>query len=347
VTFSGSRYLAAWLDDASDELQAVRLDANGASVDTTPIALGKHADASALHLAGDGENVLVAVTDPDGVRARRVRMADGAVLPDPELVLTADHDASALAFDGERYLLASRRPVVAGTSYQFRITRVSRAGTLVDATPIDVVTRTDSPGYELGLSPGAGGKALVVYDVFDNIGGATSRARAHLLSDPPPPPPPPPLLDAAAPDAALSPDAGTPDTLEPDGTATGGPVDGGAPVADSGAGNGSPDDGGTATSDAITADGGTGPAADAAVDGRTAPTAADAAADGGTAPAADASSAADGAIPVAAPDAAAERPGSGKHAGGCQLGGHPRPGASLAFMALALIARLRRRRRVA
>jgi hypothetical protein len=311
VAFSGSRYLAAWLDDASDELLAVRIATNGTVLDSTPIGLGKHADATALDLAGDGENVLVAVTEPAGIRARRVRMADGAVLPDAELLLTADHDGAALAFDGERYLLASRRTAV-GTSYQYRITRVSRAGTLLDGAPIDVVTRTDSPGYELGLSSGTGGRALLVYDIFDTIGAATSRARAHLLTDPPPPPSP----DAAVPDAALPPEAGTPDSSAPDVAASvfDGPLDdGGAPVPDGGAST--PDGGATADAGAV---------------------------DGGITPTADASSA-DGAIPLPVYDAAAERPGKGKSSGGCQLGGRP-PSGGWALVTLALMLWRRRRR---
>src|SRR5204863_5764708 len=84
LAFSGGQYLAVWKKDDSgvnSRLEGLRLARDGTPIDTAPRTIAPTADyLESSSLAGDGQNVLVAWSDVNGAKARRVRMSDFAVL---------------------------------------------------------------------------------------------------------------------------------------------------------------------------------------------------------------------------------------------------------------------------
>jgi hypothetical protein len=353
LAFSGSHYLAVWLQGNGSNLDvlAARLAADGTVLDGTPRLVSAASSFTKEPIvAGDGDNMLVAWTD-SGVKGRRLRLSDGAIVDAANLTLNASGGYAGLTFDGENFVAAWPRVMAGSQSFQLVLTRISRAGAVLDPNGIAVAPLRTYYDIPPSLSVGAGGEVLATYEGYDDSADLqTERIHARLVGVPvvPPdaaPPPPdaaPPPADTGPPpadDAAVLPpaDAGT----EMD-TAT--PADAGVPMSDAGSPppDGPPppvDDAATSMKDSATA----------------APDAAGSSADGslgadGNAPSADGATGVDatgtGGSPdgASARDSAAEGPGSGT---GCECRtarpGQPASLGSLAFVALLVVARWGRR----
>jgi hypothetical protein len=367
LAFGGPHYVAMWIQGrpapAMPTIEAVRVASGGSVLDATPLVIST-GGAQYPAIAADGQNALLAWADSGGLKARRLRVSDGTVLDSSDLVLANQLVSSSLAFDGENFVFVWPAVIPPGMS-GWAAHRVSKSGTvLAPAIPI-----TSIPSFQFAsapaLSAGAGGKLLVGYTLYDDSADfQTERLRARLLGDP-----------VAVPDAAVppSPDA-APDQAPPaDLAAT---VDSGAPVEDAAAPDaGVPDSSGSGPEVAENADlappvddsarAADGPAVDGmaapedggqdlgALAGDAGPVPGDVGSGDRPASEADASSGDASLADVASPsadaahDASAERPGSGTSCD-CRLAGRPRSGGfAFAFVTLALIARLRRRRWVA
>jgi hypothetical protein len=241
VTFSGSRYVAAWLESPSD-LRAVRLSSDGTVLDPIPrlVATGTGNVQSPL-LAGDGENMFVVWTDSKGVNGRRLRLSDGTVLDNSDLPLIGVGTRhTGLAFDGNNFILAWTPYLKTGNSYRTQAMRVGRTGAVLDPGTISILERAeDPPHWVLPVTAGAAGKVLVAYNLYDSSADArTNRVRAQLLSDPMMP-------DAAVamPDADVAVPDGGADQALPDAVS---PTDQSAPPAEAGMPDaGAPADGAT------------------------------------------------------------------------------------------------------
>ena len=359
LAFSGSHYVAVWLQGASGlDVMAVRLSSDGTVLDATPRLVSSASGfTKEPMLAGDGENMLIAWLDNPGERARRLRLSDGTLVDAADLTLKDHAGYSNLTFDGDNFVVVWPRFVADNQPWELLLTRLSRAGAPLD--PTDTLVAPVTPGYPVSpasLSVGAGGRVLVTYQEYDDSADLqTERVRVRLAGVPPAPPdaaPPtldtaapgddasPPTIDAATPTDQASADAGVVTMPDAGGAGNDAPVspgDGAIPATDSA---GSNLDAPTGGADAKSPQDAGAPASDgpptATADGAAGADATGAAADTGNS--SDATPARDG---------AAEGPGGGTGCD-CRMGRRSQPASpgGLALVALLLVARRTRRARI-
>lgn len=174
----GSGHLVVWSDrrttlssnaggpESGTEIFAVRLDGNGQRIESTPFALSNAPGAdSAPLVAWNGQNWLV-VWKSQGPLASQyssavvgVRVSPlGAVLDSAPLVILpysfSEIGTLALASDGANWVVAAQG--TSGGSADLRAARVSPAGALLDAAPVELIPETGQLlNYELAYAQGS------------------------------------------------------------------------------------------------------------------------------------------------------------------------------------------------
>src|SRR5262249_12791830 len=139
VAFSGSHYLVVWLqgDGPSNlDVLAVRLAQDGNVLDGTPLLVSSPSSATAEPiLAGAGATMRVAWSASGG-KGRRLRLSDGAILDAADLTLNASGGHAGLTFDGENFVASWPRFTAGNQSLELVLTRISRAGAVLDPSGI-------------------------------------------------------------------------------------------------------------------------------------------------------------------------------------------------------------------
>jgi hypothetical protein len=168
IARGGTQYLAVWQDDrgASQDIYAARIDASGAPIDTTPLAITQAAGAqTSPRVAWNGSNWLVAWESQIptqfyysyGVLAVRVSPQGQILDPSPITVIAYQNSSDllySLASDGTNWAVVSE-----GTSAgeaAIRGARVAPDGTVLDPGGVVIVPETYFLrfGIELGGIPG-------------------------------------------------------------------------------------------------------------------------------------------------------------------------------------------------
>lgn len=160
--------------DPAGAVRAIRVGADGTLADPAPFVVDAH-DRGAADAAFDGvDHFLVAYEDADrfqggGVHARRVRASDGAVLDDPELVLSApgsSADSPTVAYGDGRFLIVWRSSAAVGTKIRGRFLLTTGSTT----SPTDFAI---APGVEtkrLPVTCFTAGYFLVAYQAQTAVG---------------------------------------------------------------------------------------------------------------------------------------------------------------------------------
>ena len=380
LAFAQSHYLLSWLGQEGGPgklvVSAQRVGKDGAAVGA-PLAIERGASGFGYTwVAATPDAAVVFWTDIGQIRARRVRMDDGALL-DAGATSLLFHDGSsgrntfAAGFDGEHLLVATFQ-VKPG---ELRVQRMDIKGTWLDPTGQILLPATTWARLDVALSPSLDHRSLLISSDFDSAPGrSTERLRFRWLgpafvpsappvdAGPPPAPvdagPPPAPVDAGPAPApvdagppAVPVDAGPP-AVPVDAGPPPAPVDAGPPPAPVDAGPPSrldaavppPVDAGPAPIEAHPADacGDCSDSAPTAVDGSTSDVAADAVAVDG-----DRADATDGAVAHDAGSNGDNANDSDDQAGcSCSVDARPasRPGLALLFVPLAVAIRRRDRR---
>jgi hypothetical protein len=150
-------------------VRAVRVSQQDGILDPDPLLIGSPADGGSA-VTSDGHDYLVTWRGgtPTSVRATRVT-ADGAVLDPAGIVVNADAraDATAVAWNGQRYLVVWSSVDESGSQRDLLGARVSADGTVQDPVPVAIAT---APGSQQEPEVAANGHFLVAWRESDDTG---------------------------------------------------------------------------------------------------------------------------------------------------------------------------------
>lgn len=178
IARGGSGHLLAWSDrrttlssnaggvESGTEIFAVRLDANGQRIESTPFAVSNLPGADTAPLVEwNGQNWLVVwksqapLASPYSSAVVGVRVSpQGALLDSAPLVILpysfSEIGTLVLASDGANWVVAAQG--TSGGAANLRAARVSPAGALLDATPVELIPESGQLlNYELAYAQGS------------------------------------------------------------------------------------------------------------------------------------------------------------------------------------------------
>lgn len=163
VSYDGTNFLVVYA--VGRYVVGARVSEDGTVLDPTGFVIGEaNGVVEQLHVAFDGTNHVVLfrneVRYPGSLRLRRVRPDASLVEPAPiEITHDSEMRADAVAFDGQRFLVAWAFVSPTDGAWDIAAVRVTNEGALLDTNPIAVV---DAPGSQSAPSLTYDGSDFVV-----------------------------------------------------------------------------------------------------------------------------------------------------------------------------------------